>query len=356
MDKGSQRMQRPLATLQTVINPQNDLGQNNCFGLNFFVVIDFFRAHNEHPLFAFIRWAQRFFRERVRLAFIMLLTILSIVACAQDRDDEDEDEATQTEAQDKEAAKRSRKAERKSRKDKKDSKASSKAIDLPPAPDTPPEFEFFDGAIFSRKANLGIKGVLCFASERRPLAMLWKEAGQADARGEGGATSGGAPMKLTPRELQLIFGRPVDAAQVSVLDEKGHMLSRGASAQVAFNLGRKPVYLLVEASASRPPASAISNDEDFSAFHDNLAEVRVYPDPKRAKGPRTVAFANLTRQVTIQILANEKIVFEIVDPGAPIWKWDGYDQSRQPLPDGKYPYRILAKGGSASGVVDLKSN
>jgi hypothetical protein len=171
-----------------------------------------------------------------------------------------------------------------------------------------------------------------------------------------GGTTSGLPLKLTPSELRLIFGRPVDAAQVSVLDEKGRILSRGTSAHVAVNLGRTPVYLLVEASTSRPPASATSSDEELSAFHENLAEVRVYPDPKRAKGPRTVVFANLTKQVTIRILRDEKVVVEIVDPGAPIWKWDGYDQDRQPLPDGKYPYRILSKGGSASGVVELKHN
>jgi hypothetical protein len=193
--------------------------------------------------------------KSLRSSFVCWLVILTAIACAQDRkDDDDEDDAKQTESQNKDAAKRARKAERKSRKDKKDSKSASNAINLPPAPDTPPEFEFFEGAIFSRKANLGIKGVLCFASERRPLAMLWKEAAQ-----EGGATAGGLAIKLTPRELPLIFGRSVDAAQVSVLDEEGRMLSRGTSAHVAFNLGREPIYLLVEASASRSPASAGSN-------------------------------------------------------------------------------------------------
>ena len=291
----------------------------------------------------------RLYYNWLRLLFALVLAILSVAACAQDRDEEDDD-ATQTENQDKEGAKRARKAERKSRKNKKEDKPAN-AIKLPPPPETPSEFEFFDGAIFSRKVNLGIKNVLCFASERRPLAMLWKEAGQ-----EGSAGANSLPIKLSPRELQLIFGRSIDAAQISVLNESGQMLSRGTSAQVTFNLGRRPLYLLVEAAPSRSKASNISVDEDSPAYRDNLAEVRVYPDPQRAKGPRTVVFTNLTRQVLIQIFVHEKVIFEISDPGAPLWKWDGYDQNRQPLPDGKYQYRIFSKGGSAAGVMELKSN
>ncbi len=175
----------------------------------------------------------------------MLFAILSTIACAQEHDDDDDEaETAKTEKKDPDAAKRERKAERKSRKEK---KGGGKVQLLPPA--TPAELEFFDGAIFSRKANLGVKGVLCFASERRPIAMLWKE---------GEVASGGLSMRLTPRELQLIFGRSVEAAQVSVLNENGQMLSRGTAAQVAFNLGRKPIYLLVEAKPSRPKTSEIS--------------------------------------------------------------------------------------------------
>jgi hypothetical protein len=187
--------------------------------------------------------------------FVMTCTM----ACAQDR--EESDDAAQTEIKDKDvsassrraAAKQAKKAERKTRKEKKDGKSS--AASLPPPPDTPPEFEFFDGAIFSRKVNLGLKNVLCFASERRPLAMLWKEAGQADARREGGLANGNLPVKLSARELQLIFGRPVEAAQISVLNENGQMLSRGGAMQVAFDLARRPVYLLLEMAPSRPRAA-----------------------------------------------------------------------------------------------------
>lgn len=274
-----------------------------------------------------------------RLALVLLFAIMSAVACAQEPE-EDDDEAAQTEIRDKEAAKRARKGERKSRKEKKSGKTQ-----LPPPPATPAEFEFFDGAIFSRKVNLGVKGVLCFVSERRPLAMLWQE---------GSATAANSTVKLSARELQLIFGRAVDAAQVSVLNAGGQMLSRGKATQVALNLGRQPVYLLVEAKPSRPKASENAVEEIPTTFSESLAEVRVYPDPKRAQGSRTIVFANLTQQVTIQILNGEKIVFEMANPGTPAWKWDGFNQNRQPLPDGRYQYRILSKGGSASGVLDLK--
>lgn len=192
----------------------------------------------------------------------LLMMMMCTIACAQDRDDDDEeDDAIKTEAKDKDAEKRVKKAERKTRKEKKEGKSSSGAVKLPPPPDTPPEFEFFDGAIFSRKVNLGIKNVLCFASERRPLAMLWKEAGPADAGRVGGAPTGSLPVKFTARELQLIFGRPVEAALVSVLNENGEMLARGVAAQVAFNLGRQPVYLLVEVTPSRPKTSSVSDKE-----------------------------------------------------------------------------------------------
>lgn len=273
----------------------------------------------------------------LRFVWVMLLAISCTVACAQEPEEEDDDEAAQAEIKDKEAAKQARKGERKSRKDKKSGK-----VQLPPPPATPAEFEFFDGAIFSRKVNLGMKGVLCFASERRPLAMLWQEG------------SVNSMMKLSARELQLIFGRAIGAGQVSVLDGRGQMLTRGTKTQVAFNLSRKPVYLLVEANPSRPQASEISVDEPTVTFSENLAEVRVYPDPKRAPGSRTVVFANLARQVTIQILAGEKVVFEIANPGVPVWKWEGLGQNRQPLPEGRYQYRVLSPGGSASGVLDLK--
>jgi hypothetical protein len=275
----------------------------------------------------------------LQLAFLLLLAIFYTVACAQEPE-EDDDEAAQAEISDKEAAKRARKGERKSRKEKKSGKTQ-----LPPPPATPAEFEFFDGAIFARKVNLGMKGVLCFASERRPLAMLWQE---------GGATTANSTVKLSARELQAIFGRAVDAAQVSVLNAGGQMLSRGTVAQVALNLGRKPVYLLIEAKPSRPKASENAVDEIPTSFSESLAEVRVYPDPKRAPGSRTIVFANLTQQVTIQILDGEKVVFEMANPGTPVWKWDGFGQSRQPLPDGRYQYRILSTGGSASGVLELK--
>jgi hypothetical protein len=269
----------------------------------------------------------------------MLLAISCAVVCAQEPE-EDDDEAAQAEIKDKEAAKQARKGERKSRKEKKSGK-----IQLPPAPAAPAEFEFFDGAIFSRKVNLGMKGVLCFASERRPLAMLWQE---------GSATAAQSAVKLSARELQIIFGRSVDAAQVSVLNAGGQMLSRGTAAQVVLNLGRKPVYLLVEAKPSREKAAEIAVEEIPATFSESLAEVRVYPAPKRVQGSRTIVFANLTQQVTIQILDGEKVVFEMTNPGTPVWKWDGLGQNRQPLPDGRYQYRILSKGGSASGVVDLR--
>jgi len=180
-----------------------------------------------------------------RQALVILLGLLCAVACAQERDDESG--AAQIENNDKDAAKRAKKAERKSRKDKK----SGNRVQLPPAPDLPAEFEFFDGAIFSRKVNLGMKSILCFASERRPVAMIWKE-GQ-----EGSTATGNLPVKFSARELQLIFGRSIDASRISVLNENGAMLSRGAAAQVAFNLGRKPIYLLVETMPSRPKASTI---------------------------------------------------------------------------------------------------
>lgn len=178
---------------------------------------------------------------------LWLFVLTCTIACAQDR--EENDGAAQTTSEDKDAAKRAKKAERKARKDKKDGKTA--ATQLPPAPDTPPEFEFFDGVIFSRKVNLGLKNVLCFASERRPLAMLWREAGRADARREGGSN---LLVKFSPRELQLIFGRPVEAAQISVLNANGQMLSRGAATLVEFSLERHPVYLLVEVRPSRPKA------------------------------------------------------------------------------------------------------
>jgi hypothetical protein len=172
---------------------------------------------------------------------IWLLLVACTIACAQER--EEDNAAARTESKD--AAKRAKKAERKTRQEKKDDK--SAATKLPPPPDTPPELEFFDGAIFSRKVNLGFKNVLCFASERRPLAMLWKEAGQ-----EGG---GILPIKLLPRELQLIFGRQVDPTQISVLSANGQMLSRGTAMQVTFDLERRPIYLLVEITPSRPRAA-----------------------------------------------------------------------------------------------------
>jgi hypothetical protein len=244
-------MQKTKLIFQSIVDGENLLRQKKYFVLK---SVDF----AEYPLAAFIRWAQIFFWKRQCLVFIIVFAISSPVACAQDRDDDDEDEMKQTEIKDKDvsassrraAAKRAKKAERKTRKEKKDGK--SAAAKLPPAPDTPPELEFFDGAIFSRKVNLGLKNVLCFASERRPLAMLWKEAGQADARREG---SMAFPVKLTGRELQLIFGRPVDAAQISVLNENGQMLSRGAAVQVTFDLARQPVYLLLEMAPSRPRAA-----------------------------------------------------------------------------------------------------
>ena len=184
-----------------------------------------------------------------------LLVATCTFACAQDRDKND-GEATQAESQDKDvsassrrdAAKRAKKAERKTRKDKKEKNFAT--TKLPPAPDPPPEFEFFDGVIFSRKVNLGFKNVLCFASARRPLAMLWREAGQ-----EGSTAGETFPIKLVPRELQRIFGRPVEAAQISVLNASGQMLSRGTATQVTFGLARRPVYLLVEITPSRPQAA-----------------------------------------------------------------------------------------------------
>ncbi|MDZ7363075.1 MAG: hypothetical protein ONB46_20485 [candidate division KSB1 bacterium] len=163
--------------------------------------------------------------------------MMCAIACAQDRDDEDDTAKTEN----KEAEKRVKKAERKSRKEKK----SGGTTQLPPPPETPAEFEFFDGAIFSRKVNLGVKDVLCFVSERRPLAVLWQE---------GGATAAGLPINLSTHELKLIFGRPINAAHISVLNEHGQMLSRGAPEKVSFNLGRRPIYLLLEISPSRPKA------------------------------------------------------------------------------------------------------
>lgn len=171
-----------------------------------------------------------------RLCVGLLLAICTF-ACAQERE-EDQD-----------AAKRAPKAERKTRKEKKAEK--SGVMKLPPAPETPEEFEFFDGAIFSRKVDLGLKNVLCFASERRPLAMLWCEMGRADASREGGTNF---PARLSPQDLQRIFSRPVAAAQISVLNASGQMLSRGTPTAVEFNLGRQPVYLLVEITPSRPRA------------------------------------------------------------------------------------------------------
>jgi hypothetical protein len=277
----------------------------------------------------------------LQLAFLLLLAIFCTIACAQEREEDAEDETTaQAEKKDAEAAKQARKGERKSRKEKKSGKTQ-----LPPPPATPAEFEFFDGAIFSRRVNLGLKNVLCFASERRPLAMLWRE---------GSGTAANSMMKLSARELQLIFGRTVDAGQVSVLNANGQMLSRGTATQVALNLGRKPIYLLVEAKPSRLKTSEATAEENLTTFSENLAEVRVYPDPKRANGARTIFFANLTQQVTIQILDGEKVVFEMTNPGTPVWKWEGLGQNGRPLPDGRYQYRILSKGGSASGVLDLK--
>jgi hypothetical protein len=197
----------------------------------------------------------RSIRNWIHLIFVLLFAILSTAACAQERE-EDDDGAAQTEIKDKDAAKRERKAERKTRKAKKDGKSASKAVKLLPPSAAPSEFEFFEGAIFSRKVNLGMKGVLCFASERRPLAMLWKEAGQGE-----GAPANSLPIKLSSRELQLIFGRTVDVTHVSVLNENGQMMSRGAAAQVTLNLGRKPIYLLVEISPSRPKVPAVSVKE-----------------------------------------------------------------------------------------------
>lgn len=198
--------------------------------------------------------------KQLRWLWIWLLVIICTAACAQDRDNDDEDDDTvKTETNDKDAEKRAKKAERKTRKEKKAGKSSSGAVKLPPPPETPLEFEFFDGAIFSRKVNLGLKNVLCFASERRPLAMLWNEVGQADAGRAEGAATGSLPVKLTARELQLIFGRQVETTQISVLNENGEMTARGVVAQVAFNLGRQPVYLLVEVTPSRPKTPATSD-------------------------------------------------------------------------------------------------
>lgn len=179
---------------------------------------------------------------------LWLFVVSCTIACAQDRD-EDNDKAAQTEIKDKDAAKRAKKGERKTRKDKKEEK--SGVMKLPPPPETPPEFEFFDGAIFSRKVDLGLKNVLCFASERRPLAMLWCETGRADANREGCTNF---PVRLSPHDLQRIFSRPVTATQISVLNASGQMLSRGTPTAVEFNLGRQPVYLLVEITPSRPRA------------------------------------------------------------------------------------------------------
>ena len=187
--------------------------------------------------------SDQFASNWVRWLCVWLLVAMGAMACAQDR--EENDDAAQTEIKDKDAAKRAKKAERKTRKEKKDSKSAT--TKLPPAPDAPLELEFFDGAIFSRKVNLGIKNVLCFASERRPLAMLWKEAGEKE--------STALPVKLSGRELQLIFGRPVDAAQISVLNASGQMLSRDAATQVTLDLTRRPIYLLVEIMPSRPRAA-----------------------------------------------------------------------------------------------------
>jgi len=189
----------------------------------------------------FDRFVMMFFR----LMAVWLLLMMCAAACAQDRDDEDDTAKTGNKDAEKRAKK---KVERKSRKEKK----SGGKIQLPPPPDTPAEFEFFDGAIFSRKINLGVKGVLCFGSERRPLAVLWQEEG---------ATAASLPINLSARELKLIFGRPIDAAQISVLNEHGRMLSRGAATHVSFNLGRQPAYLLLEISPSRPNASTNSAKE-----------------------------------------------------------------------------------------------
>jgi len=186
-------------------------------------------------------FSNQFANKWFRWTCIWLLVMMCTAACAQDRDDEDDTAKTEN----KDAEKRAKKVERKSRKEKK----SGGKIQLPPPPDTPAEFEFFDGAIFSRKVNLGMKGALCFGSERRPLAVLWQE---------GGATAASLPITISARELKLIFGRPIDAAQISVLNEHGRMLSRGAAGQVSFNLGRQPVYLLLEISPSRPKAATNS--------------------------------------------------------------------------------------------------
>ncbi|MGH7601312.1 MAG: hypothetical protein ACREOI_33555, partial [bacterium] len=200
-------------------------------------------------------FAARVASKWLQLLFVLLLGILSAAACAQEPE-EDDDEAAKAEINDKEAAKQARKGERKSRKEKKSGKTQ-----LPPPPVTPAEIEFFDGVIFSRKVNLGLKNVLCFASERRPLAMLWQE---------GSATTANSTVKLSARELQLIFGRTVDAAQVSVLNAGGQMLSRGTATQVALNLSRKPVYLLVEAKPSRQKASEIAVEEIPATFSESL--------------------------------------------------------------------------------------
>jgi hypothetical protein len=175
---------------------------------------------------------------------VWLLVMMCAAACAQDRDDEEGTAKTEN----KDAEKRAKKAERKSRKEKKN----GGKIQLPPPPDTPAELEFFDGAIFSRKVNLGVKGVLCFGSERRPLAVLWQE---------GGAAAASLPITLSAQELKLIFGRPINAVHISVLNEHGEMLSRGAPETVSFHLGRRPIYLLMEISPSRPKAAMNSAKE-----------------------------------------------------------------------------------------------
>ncbi|MDZ7289581.1 MAG: hypothetical protein ONB44_09000 [candidate division KSB1 bacterium] len=277
----------------------------------------------------------------LQLFMLLAFATVSTFACAQEDEEEPDEETLQTEKKDPDAAKRARKGERKSRKDKKSGK-----IQLSPPPRMLAEFEFFDGVIFTRKVDLGINGVLCFASARRPLALLWRE---------GNLPPATVSLELAARELQLVFGRPVETAQVSVLNESGQMVSRGTASGVAVPLGRKPVYLLVETTPSRPGAAAGSAEEELFLYHENLNAVRVYPDPKRAKGARTIVFANLTREATIQILSGENVVFEISNPGAPAWKWDGTDRNRQPLPDGKYFYRILTKGGSATGMLDLRA-
>lgn len=187
------------------------------------------------------------FKNWLHLVLVMLLATLCTIACAQEREEDEEGETAQIEKKDADAAKRVRKGERKSRQEKKSGKTQ-----LPPPPATSAEFEFFDGAIFSRKINLGLKNVLCFASERRPLAMLWRETEQTNAGREGGAN---LAVKLSPRELQLIFGRPVEAAQISVLNENGQMLARGTAMQVTFALERRSVYLFVEITPSRPRAA-----------------------------------------------------------------------------------------------------